>query len=123
MMDIVAQIPPCAKRVVELGASRERAGEAFLRIQPGAEYYGVTAELGELRELGSFLTHAFCVQPERLSLEELGIYEADALIIRGQFLRNLTADRLRQWAGGWPALAGGAKSCLCAHPAGGSGRS
>ena len=38
MIEIAAQIPPWAKRVAELGVSREKAGEAFLRIQPKAEY-------------------------------------------------------------------------------------
>lgn len=97
MMDIAAQIPPRARRVVELGASRERAGEAFLRIQPQAEYYGVVAEAEKLREVSSFLTHAFCFTPEALDLEALGLYELDALIIRGRFLQDLTAERLKKW--------------------------
>ncbi|MBQ7499223.1 MAG: glycosyltransferase [Selenomonas sp.] len=98
MMNIAAQIPPRARKVVELGASRERAGEAFLRIQPQAEYYGVVAEAGELREAASCLPHAFCFTPENLDFEALGLYEVDVLIIRGRFLQNLTAERLKKWA-------------------------
>lgn len=97
MTDIAAQIPPRAKRVAELGCLRERAGEAFLRIQPQAEYFGVTAERAEMKEAASFLTHVFCTSPEALDFETMGIYEADVLIIRGNFLEGLTAERLRKW--------------------------
>ena len=45
MMNMTAQIPPRAKRVAELGSLRERAGEAFLRIQPNAEYWGITDDV------------------------------------------------------------------------------
>ena len=98
MMDIVAQIPPRATRVVELGVSREKAGEAFLRIQPKAEYWGITDEMEVLKEVGRGLTHAAFVLPEELDFEKLGLDEVDVLIIRGRFLRGLTAARLRKWA-------------------------
>ncbi len=98
MMDIAAQIPPRAKRVVELGVSREKAGEAFLRIQPKAEYWGIASSLEELREAGKGLPHAAYVLPEELDFEKLGIDEADVIIIRGEFFRGLTAERLKKWA-------------------------
>lgn len=98
MMNIAAQIPPRAKRVVELGVSREKAGEAFLRIQPKAEYWGITDELAELKEAGDFLTHVAFALPEEVDFEKLGIFEADVLIIRGNYFRNLTAARLKTWA-------------------------
>ncbi len=97
MIDIAAQIPPRARRVAELGALREKAGEAFLRIQPQAEYFGVTADPAEMKEAGAFLTHAFFVKPEELDFEVLGIYDLDALIIRGDFSTSLTAKRLEKW--------------------------
>ena len=98
MIDIAAQIPPRAKKVVELGCLREKAGEAFLRIQPKAEYWGVTDDLAELKEAGSFLTHVVLALPEEVDFEKLGIFEADVIIIRGNFFRNLTAARLQKWA-------------------------
>ena len=97
MMNIAAQIPPRAKRVVELGVSREKAGEAFLRIQPKAEYWGITDNLEELKEAGRFLTHAAYALPEEVDFGRLGIYEADVIIIRNAFFRGLTAERLRKW--------------------------
>lgn len=98
MIDIAAQIPPKSKRVVELGVSREKAGEAFLRIQPQAEYFGVAANPAEMREAAPFLTHAFCALPETLDFEAMGIAEVDVLIVHGDFIRALTAERLRQWS-------------------------
>lgn len=98
MMDIAAQIPPRARCVVELGCLREKAGEAFLRIQPQAEYWGITGDLEELKEARGFLPHAAYMQPEEVDFARLGIYEADAIIIRGEYFRCLTADRLRKWA-------------------------
>lgn len=97
MIEIAAQIPPHAKRVVELGCLREKAGEAFLRMQPKAEYWGITDDLSELREAGKSLTHVACVLPEELDFEKLGIYEADVLVIRGNYFRNMTARRLKKW--------------------------
>lgn len=98
MIDIAAQIPPWAKRVAELGALREKAGEAFLRIQPQAEYRGITDDLEELREAGEFLTHVDYVLPEEVDFAKLGISELDVLIVRGNYLRCLTAKRLKAWA-------------------------
>lgn len=97
MMNIAAQIPPRAKRVVELGVSREKAGEAFLRIQPKAEYWGITDELEELKEAKNFLTNAVFALPEEVDFEKLGIAEADVIIIRGEYFRGLTAERLKKW--------------------------
>ncbi|WP_029541392.1 glycosyltransferase [Selenomonas sp. AB3002] len=97
MTDIAAQIPPRARRVVELGVSRERAGEAFLRIQPQAEYFGVVSDQEEMKEASLFLTHVFCATPETLDFEAMGLYEADVLIIRENFLEGLTGARLRKW--------------------------
>lgn len=97
-MDIAAQIPPRARRVVELGALREKAGEAFLRMQPQAEYFGIASSKEEAQEAGSFLTHAFYVRPEKVDFDVLGIYEADVLIIHGEFLQGLTAGRLLEWS-------------------------
>ena len=98
MMDIAAQIPPRAMRVVELGCLREKAGEAFLRIQPKAEYWGITSDMEELQEAGKFLAHVAYTLPEELDFGKLGIAEADVIIIRGDFLRGLTAARLKKWA-------------------------
>lgn len=98
MFDIAAQIPPRARRVAELGDLRDRVGEAFLRMQPRAEYFGVASDLSGMREAASFLTHAFCVRPEALDLESLGLSGLDALLVRGEFIRGLTADRLKTWA-------------------------
>lgn len=98
MMNIATQIPPRAKRVVELGVSREKAGEAFLRIQPKAEYWGITDKLEVLKEAGRRLTHAVFALPEELDFEKLGLDEVEVLIIRGEFLRGLTAARLKKWA-------------------------
>lgn len=97
MIDIAAQIPPWAKRVAELGVSREKAGEAFLRIQPQAEYWGITDDLAELQEAGKYLTHAAYALPEEVDFAKLGIYELDVLIIRGTYFRSLTAERLKAW--------------------------
>ncbi|MBO6290890.1 MAG: glycosyltransferase [Selenomonas sp.] len=98
MINIAAQIPPRSKRVVELGCLREKAGEAFLRIQPKAEYWGITDDLEEMKEARKFLTHAVYALPEEVDFEKLGIYEADAIIIRGSYFRGMTPERLKKWA-------------------------
>ena len=98
MIEIAAQIPPWAKRVAELGVSREKAGEAFLRIQPKAEYWGITDDVEMLREARKYLPHAVYFLPEEVDFERLGIEALDVLIIRGNFLRGLTAEKLKAWA-------------------------
>lgn len=97
MMNIAAQIPPRARRVAELGSLRERAGEAFLRIQPQADYIGVSEDRAEAEEAAGFLTRSFCAGPENLDMVSLGIGEVDVLVVRESFLRGLTAKRLQKW--------------------------
>ena len=97
MMNIAAQIPPRARRVAELGSLRERAGEAFLRIQPEAEYIGVSEDGAEAEAAAGFLSRAFCAGPESLDMAALGIRQVDVLIVRERFTQGLTAERLGKW--------------------------
>lgn len=99
MAEIASQIPPRVRRVVELGCGRGETGAAFLRRQPEAVYWGLTTSEDELQEASKVLTHAACVLPEELNLKRLGIYEAEVLIIRGDYVSDLTAEKFRELVG------------------------
>ena len=99
MFDIVSRIPPRARRVVQLGCERGEAGEAFLRIQPDADYWGFETKPEAVREASDRIQHALLAQPEELDFAKAGLYQADAMIIGGDYLRGMTAERLKQWTG------------------------
>lgn len=90
MFEIASQIPPRCRRILDLGCGRGESGAFFLRRQPEAVYWGLTAEEGELAEASKVLSHAACVLPEELNLKKLGIYEAEVVLLRGAFAERIT---------------------------------
>ncbi len=99
MRDLSEKIPPRARCVVELGCGSGETGEAFLRLQPEADYWGFETEAESVREAAGRLPHALQAEPETLSFEACGLYRADVLLIRGSYLRALSTTRLKAWAG------------------------
>ena len=98
MLDLAAEIPLRARRVVELGCGGGGTGEAFLRLQPEADYWGVETSREAVREAAKHLPHAVCALPEQVDFGDWGLYRADALILREAYLAGLTAERLQDWA-------------------------
>lgn len=98
MLDLAAEIPLRARRVVELGCGSGKTGEAFLRRQPEADYWGAETSREAVGQAALRLPHALCVLPGQVDFEGWGLYEADVLILREPYLAGLTAERLQQWS-------------------------
>ena len=90
MFEIASQIPPRCRRILDLGCGRGESGAFFLRRQPEAIYWGLTENEQELAEAAKVLSHAACVTPEHVNFSRLGIYEADAVLLRGAFATRLS---------------------------------
>lgn len=87
--EIARYLPPRALRVAELGCGAGEGGAAFLRLQPRADYWGFTEDPSEARMAAVCLPHACCLTAEGLDFAALGLYEADAIVVRGAYLRLL----------------------------------
>ena len=98
MLDLAAEIPLRARRVVELGCGSGETGEVFLHLQPEADYWGAETSREAVRAAAGRLPHAICALPEQVDFESWGLYEADVLILREPYLAGLTAERLQEWA-------------------------
>ena len=96
MFEIAAQIPPRARKILELGCGRGEAGAFFLRRQPEAVYWGLMDNEEDLAEAVKFLPHAACVIPENVNLKSLGIYEADVVILRGAYAGRMSPAQLQE---------------------------
>ena len=87
--DIGGLLPPRARCVAELGCGRGEAGAAFLRVQPEADYWGFAPDSREAREAAGRLPHACCLQPGNTDFAAFGLYQADAVALRGPYLSLL----------------------------------